>query len=226
VSTSRSYRKQGRRSLTTDRTRSLLREAMHRVVSGIPTNPELAKRAMDNTLRFSLSSVAQEAGVSRTLISHEDCEYSDIRAEIKELIRTKNPLAVTINQLNQDVEDLKKRVRRRRVSMSQLISRLYKKNRIATDNALQIFPVPNRLGGATDGIKGEKRETLNQQIRRLREEVRTLKRKITRRDTLYANLVLRARENDRGRHPDGRPLRPATKAERRRALSIVGSTKQ
>lgn len=217
---------QARTSLSKDRTRRLLREAMHRVAAGVPTNKELAKEASENRLKFTFSSVAQEAGVSRTLIGFKGCEYSDIRSEIQKLIRTKSPLAETVNRLNQEVEELREKVRRRRVGLSQLISRLYKRNRTTSCNAQQIPPIPNMLEYETGCIEAGKRETLKQQIRRLREEVKMLRRKLTKRDTLYANLVLRARANDQGRHPDGRPLKPATKVERRRALSIVGSSKQ
>lgn len=61
---------------------SLLFEALQRVREGKPQNQALAELARRRKLRVSVSSVAQEAGVSRTLIGYEGCRYPAVRTAI------------------------------------------------------------------------------------------------------------------------------------------------
>lgn len=59
-----------------------LENALSRLLAGIPTNPELKRRLAEGSLRLSISTVAMEAGRSRTLIGYEHCAYPHIRHEI------------------------------------------------------------------------------------------------------------------------------------------------
>lgn len=68
------------------------------------------------------------------------------------------------------------------------------------------------------------RETLKEEVARLRHEVAVLEDKLVARDTAYAELVVRARAYERGILSDGRPIKPAPKKERQAAFTIVGKT--
>jgi hypothetical protein len=59
-----------------------LLDALERLKTGSPKNSELAKKARLGKLRINPSTVAQEAGCSRTLIGHESCAYPEIRNQI------------------------------------------------------------------------------------------------------------------------------------------------
>ena len=66
------------------------------------------------------------------------------------------------------------------------------------------------------------RETLTEQVARLRHEVAELEDKLVARDTAYAELVVRTRAYERGILPDGSRVKPASKRERQAAIAIVG----
>jgi hypothetical protein len=59
-----------------------LLDAWERVNEGRPQNPELALLAKKGKLKTNPTTVALEAGVSRTLIGHEKCRYLDVRLKI------------------------------------------------------------------------------------------------------------------------------------------------
>ena len=57
-------------------------DALHRLKEGKPTEPRLKKAASLRRLKIGFSSVAHEAGLSRTLIGHEGCKYPRARAAV------------------------------------------------------------------------------------------------------------------------------------------------
>lgn len=65
-------------------------------------------------------------------------------------------------------------------------------------------------------------ETMKEEVLRLRNEVSELEDKLAVRDTTYAELVLRTRAHERGILPNSKRVNPATRAQRRASLSIVG----
>jgi len=68
-------------------------EALQRLVDGQPADPDLAKKARSGTLKINVSTVAEEAGRSRTLVSHDGCAYPRVRAAV--LSYAKPPAKVT-----------------------------------------------------------------------------------------------------------------------------------
>lgn len=60
-----------------------LLDALQRVEEGRPQHPELIEQAKKGRLRVTISSVALEAGVSRTLIGFDECRYKDVRKKIR-----------------------------------------------------------------------------------------------------------------------------------------------
>lgn len=56
--------------------------ALARLRDGSPTHPDLIKMASEGKLSISPSSVAKEAGRSRTYIGMEMCRYPDVRREV------------------------------------------------------------------------------------------------------------------------------------------------
>jgi hypothetical protein len=59
-----------------------LLNALTRVKEGRPQNPKLIEQAKKGRLKPSPSSVAAEAGVSRTLIGYDECRYKEVRKKI------------------------------------------------------------------------------------------------------------------------------------------------
>ena len=57
-------------------------EALQRLVDRRPHDPDLARKAQRGTLKINASTVAKEAGRSRTLVSHERCAYPRVRVAI------------------------------------------------------------------------------------------------------------------------------------------------
>lgn len=59
-----------------------LLDAWQRVKDGRPQNPELIEQAKRGKLKTTPTSVAKEAGVSRTLIGYDGCRYPDVRKKV------------------------------------------------------------------------------------------------------------------------------------------------
>jgi len=57
-------------------------DAFARLQSGKPKDKSLQTQAKQGTLRITISSVAKEAGHSRTLIGHKGCKYPNVRDRI------------------------------------------------------------------------------------------------------------------------------------------------
>jgi len=56
--------------------------ALDRLKAGKPENKDLLALVKEGKLRISVSTVAQEAGRSRTLIGHAKCQYPHVRDKI------------------------------------------------------------------------------------------------------------------------------------------------
>lgn len=56
--------------------------ALDRLKAGKPKNKDLLALVKEGKLRISVSTVAQEAGRSRTLIGHAKCQYPHVRDKI------------------------------------------------------------------------------------------------------------------------------------------------
>jgi hypothetical protein len=56
--------------------------ALDRLKAGKPKNKELLALSKEGKLRISVSTVSQEAGRSRTLIGHAQCQYPHVRDKI------------------------------------------------------------------------------------------------------------------------------------------------
>lgn len=77
-------------------------DALERLKNGTPTNPELLKKTKLKKLRISETSVAKEAGRSRTLIAHDKCSYPRVRAAILALKNPETPL-LTFEEINRNL---------------------------------------------------------------------------------------------------------------------------
>lgn len=60
--------------------------ALARLITGQPDHPDLQAKAAAGQLRISFSTVAKEAGRSRTLIGHDGCAYPKMRQRILDLM--------------------------------------------------------------------------------------------------------------------------------------------
>jgi hypothetical protein len=90
----------------------ILQEALERVRAMKPQNLELVALARKGKLKFNVSSVAQEAGVSRTLIGMEGCRYPKIRVQI---IEAKIPVRkrTDVRTINADLRAINRELERR-----------------------------------------------------------------------------------------------------------------
>lgn len=77
-----------------------LLDALERLKNGSPKNSGLAKKARLGKLRINPSTVAQEAGCSRTLIGHEGCAYPQIRDQVLKFRETASKPATSFEEIN------------------------------------------------------------------------------------------------------------------------------
>jgi hypothetical protein len=102
-------------------------DALDRLEAGAPLNSALAKRAKLGTLKINMSSVAQEAGHSRTLIGHDGCKYPQVRGKVTGF---KTPLTEgataedVIRRLREENAELRKKLVLRDTESAALIVRL------------------------------------------------------------------------------------------------------
>lgn len=76
-----------------------LREALQRLQSGTPKNKELRAAQKLGRLKINFSSVAKEAGRSRTLIALENCRFPATRELIQQVIEGRSSSPRTSAQL-------------------------------------------------------------------------------------------------------------------------------
>jgi hypothetical protein len=92
-----------------------LLDALERLKMGTPKNTDLAKKARAGKLRINPTTVAREAGCSRTLIGHENCIYPKIRNQIREYKDETAKPATSFEEINRQLRrdnlDLKEAVR-------------------------------------------------------------------------------------------------------------------
>lgn len=84
---------------TTDPIEQDLLDALQRLVDGKPTHKTLKAKAKEGRLKVNPSTVALEAGRSRTLIALEDCRYPKVREAVKLAQGGKKALPTTYTQL-------------------------------------------------------------------------------------------------------------------------------
>jgi hypothetical protein len=134
-----------------------LSEALQRLKVGTPTNPDLVRKSRRGVLRINPTTVAKEAGHSRTLISHERCAYPDIRAEILRYAPQRKPaknLAVQNAELREEVAGMRRALRMSREERISVLLRMKKiedkaNKAIATAErrTARTFKEANEVGG-------------------------------------------------------------------------------
>lgn len=83
------------------------KRALSRLLAGAPQNPKLRALATRGRLKVTISTVALEAGRSRTLIGTANCAYPDIRAEV---LRVMAPVKRSKSQ-DQIIDELRAKVK-------------------------------------------------------------------------------------------------------------------
>lgn len=79
-------------------------QALRRLLAGKPTSPRLSALAKEGTVKINVSTVAEEAGRSRTLIGHTDCQYRAFRQKILAL-RKDGPEASDLRRTARELLD-------------------------------------------------------------------------------------------------------------------------
>lgn len=100
------------------RTENALKQALARLEVGRPSHHDNIAAASRGRLRITFTSVAREAGVSRTLIAHEGCRYPGVRARIIEITQKNSTVsrsgvtsAELIRNLRHENAELKRHMR-------------------------------------------------------------------------------------------------------------------
>jgi len=102
-------------------------EALQRLVDRRPQDPNLAQKAQRGTLKINVSSVAKEAGRSRTLLSHGRCAYPQVRAAI---LNYRNPpnQATSMAEINRRLRgenaELRRSIKLAREAMAAMVRRM------------------------------------------------------------------------------------------------------
>lgn len=103
-------------------------DALERLKSRTPQNVILMKRAKRGTLKISISTVALEAGHSRTLISHDRCAYPAVRQAILALKAPPEQVPTSLAELNRRLRaenaELRRTVKQARDSMAAMALRM------------------------------------------------------------------------------------------------------
>ena len=104
-----------------------LMDALQRLVDRRPQDPDLAQKAQRGTLKINISSVAKEAGRSRTLVSHGCCAYPQVRAAI---LNYRNPpnqatsMAEINRRLRSENAELRRSIKLAREAMAAMVRRV------------------------------------------------------------------------------------------------------
>lgn len=86
-------------------------DAIERIKSGKPKSATLKAKAKLGKLKLNTSSLAIEAGHSRTLIGHAGCQYPKIRGLLQASLGSpKNESNQEIKRLKSQVEELRKKL--------------------------------------------------------------------------------------------------------------------
>ena len=107
-----------------------LMEALQRLVDRRPQDPDLAQKAQRGTLKINISSVAKEAGRSRTLVSHGRCAYPQVRAAILNYRNYRNPpkQATSMAEINRwlrgENAELRRSIKLAREAMAAMVRRM------------------------------------------------------------------------------------------------------
>lgn len=122
-------------------------DALERIRAGAPKNAELAKRAKRGTLKVSIAVVAQEAGRSRTHISHDGCAYPAVREEV---LKLKSPpqeeptsMAEINRRLRRENAELRHTVKVARDSMAAMALRMA---RVVSEAERRVAAAERRAG--------------------------------------------------------------------------------
>jgi hypothetical protein len=123
-----------------------LLSALKRLQDGNPDNPSLARKAKLGKLRINPSTVAQEAGCSRTLIGHDGCAYSEIRKQILKGRDTTVKPATSFEDINRNLRhenrNLKDAVN---LSMSRVAAMLLQRDETLAEAELNVDEVKRQL---------------------------------------------------------------------------------
>lgn len=102
-------------------------DALKRLQAGAPRNPKLILQKKSGKLRINVSSVALEAGRSRTLIGYKGCQYPEIRATIQIRRENSTPKAKTQSkqkELRDEIRVLNERLKAADAVNASLLLRL------------------------------------------------------------------------------------------------------
>ncbi len=142
-------------------------DALHRLEANTPSNPALAKLAKLEILKINVSTVAKEAGHSRTLIGHDGCKYPRIRARIIGLKQPVEPALTAeavITRLRQENAELRQKIAQRDSENAVLVLRL-RQLEIATQRELRKAKrSANRQSGHPDRIAGSGFQSENGEV--------------------------------------------------------------
>jgi hypothetical protein len=102
-------------------------DALGRLQSGCPKHEDLATRAAAGKLRINFSTVAMEAGHSRTLIAFSDCAYPDVRTAVLDACEQygarRGTVKETMRELREEISSLNDKLDLRDTAYAELVIR-------------------------------------------------------------------------------------------------------
>lgn len=136
-----------------------LLEALKRVETGQPQNERLAELAKKGKLKVNISTVAEEADVSRTLIGYDECRYRKVRSKIlgeddDSPIQTKTDLRSINADLRQINNALEKRFKKTLSENAAMLNRMLKLEEKYNDKTSEIERINARTHPNANEIVG------------------------------------------------------------------------
>lgn len=137
----------------------LLQAEFERVRGGTPSHPDLIELLRLGKLKVSAANVAKEAGVSRSLLGHENCRYHQIYAQIIS-IGAPATQPSDMRGVNADLRkinrELEARVRSAQTEQAALINRMRLLEKEYEDKVREIERIKSRAGRDPNNIIGLK----------------------------------------------------------------------
>ncbi|PKB24103.1 hypothetical protein [Janthinobacterium sp. 64] len=136
--------------------------AVARVKEGSPENPDLAVLAKKGKLKANPTTVAKEAGVSRSLFAYKECRYPNVRRAIcgKDAADDQLPIRVPTDMraINADLKQINRILEQRlRVSISEqaaMLNRMRKLENEYHDKAAEIKRIESRADRSPNEVVG------------------------------------------------------------------------
>jgi hypothetical protein len=152
-----------------------LYNALLRLMDGNPRQPDLRKKLRKDQLRINPTTVAKEAGRSRTLIGHQKCDYPRIRALIKAEQKAPSEVPTSFEEINGKLREENRSLRAAvNLSMSRVAAMLLRMGALEKKANAKIKTAQRAIDSASPRVEHE--EVVGKRLIEKQETVVPLKR--------------------------------------------------